>query len=110
MSEQAKGLATAVREENASLLPNLRQLGQASVMRALGHIYFWETGIKFEVGQGVKRRTKLFLGTARIDSTPKRLHNKQKDKKTKKKKERNKKGISGMEMKRKQQSKGQQDR
>lgn len=65
----------------------------------LGQIYFWETGIKFEVGRGVKRQTKLFLATGRIDSMPKRLHTKKKQKE----------GNSGMEMKLSNGQRAQQD-
>ena len=81
----AKGLTAAVQAENASLLPKSTSVRPGQRHEGLGQIYFWETGIKFEVGRGVKRQTKLFLGTGRIDSMPKRLHTKKKKtKKTKK--------------------------
>lgn len=73
MSDEAKGLTAAVRTRRNSLViakPTLAGPGQCH--EGLGKIYFWETGIKFEVGQGVKSRTILFLGTARIDSTHRR--------------------------------------
>lgn len=77
-------------------------VGPGQRHEGLGQIYFWETGIKFEVGRGLKRRTKLFLGTVRIDSMPKMLH-------TKRTKKKQKEGNSGMEMKLSNGQRAQQD-
>ncbi len=108
MSEQAKGLTTAVQEENASLLPNLRQLGQAEGLRTnlfLGDgDQVWGRPRCEETDEIISRDGKDRFNAEEASQQTK----KQKNKKTKKRKKQKRYFRNGDETKATA-SKGQQD-